>query len=180
MSNPLNNTTLVGRPSQDLHEFPQNADGSVTIAMTLAVDDNYVSGPDRKVKTNFISTRIFVPASVRAQGGNGSWDRVHKGDLIAVSARLSQKPYTDRNGETVYPNAPTVEIEGFPQFLESKQTVDARAARAMAAQPAQPAAAAAPQDDAAAAHIAQLEAQIAAARAGQPAQGYSTDSPFGA
>lgn len=176
MANPLNNVTLVGRLSQEIHEFPQNADGSVTLAMTLAVDDNYVSGPDRKAKTNFVSTRIFVPASVRANGGNGSWDRVHKGDLIAVNARLSQKPYTNRTtGETVYPDAPTVEIDGYPQFLESKQTVEARAARAVAAAPAAPAAPAqvaeTPEQQ-----IARLQAELAAAQGGS----YSTDSPFGA
>lgn len=125
MSNPLNNGVLVGRVAQDLKVFP-NADKSHVVLGTLAVDNNFLSGTgaDRSAKTQFIPVRIFVPNTI---SGIGSWDRVHKGDLIAVQTRISCEPYT-KNGETVFPE-PTIEVEGFAQFLESKTVVEARAAR---------------------------------------------------
>jgi single-strand DNA-binding protein len=167
MANPLNTGTLVGRLAQDIHEFKNN-DGSKVLAITIAVDNNFVSGPDRKVETQYIPTRAFLASSVN---GRGSWDRVHKGDLIAVNYRLSCKPYT-KNGETVYPDA-TVEIEGFPQFLESKATTDARAARkAVAADaPAAPAVEETQEET-----IARLTAELAAQSA--PAVDYNETSPF--
>lgn len=131
MANPLNNGTLTGRVAQDIKEFP-NADGSKVLLITLAVDNNFVSGADRKVKTQFVPVRAFLPKTVN---GRGSWDRVGKGDLISVSTRIACEPYT-KNGETVYPD-PTIEIDGFPQFLESKQTTEARAAKHAVAAPAE-------------------------------------------
>jgi len=159
MSNPLNNGNLVGRVSQDLKVFPNN-DGSKTVLTTIAVDDNFLSGSgaDRKVKTQFVPVRIFVPKTVE---GLGSWDRVHKGDQIAVQTRISCEPY-EKNGETVFPE-PTIEVDGFPQFLESKATVDARAAkREVEAAPA------AASTETEAETIARLQAELAAA----------TSSPF--
>lgn len=163
MSNPLNNGVLTGRVAQDIREFP-NADGSKVLLTTIAVEDNFVSGADRKAKTQFVPVRIFLAKTVN---GRGSWDRVHKGDLISVGTRIACEPY-EKDGETVYP-APTVEVDGFPQFLESKSTVEARVARnAVAAAPAEPAEES--QDET----IARLQAQLAAA------QGVDVDatSPF--
>lgn len=156
MSNPLNNGNLVGRVSQDLKVFP-NADGSKVVLTTIAVDDNFVSGADRKAKTQFVPVRVFIPKTVQ---GLGSWDRVHKGDLIGIQTRISCEPY-EKNGETVYP-APTIEVDGFPQFLESKATVEARAARNAVAAPAADASEA-PAGETQEQTIARLQAQLAEA-----------------
>ena len=69
----------------------------------------------------------------------------------------------------------TVEVEGFPQFLESKATTEARAARRDQAAGPQPSAA--PQGQAAGGNdeVARLEAELAAAKGGGD---YSTDAPF--
>lgn len=177
MANPLNNGTLTGRVSQDIKEFP-NSDGSKVLLLTLAVDNNFVSGPDKTAKTQFPPLRVFLPKSV---AGRGSWDRVHKGDLISVSTRIACEPY-QKNGETVYP-APTIEVDGFPQFLESKATTEARVARNAVAEPAAapaaedaPAAAAAPAAESPEETIARLEAQLAAQNGSQP--NYNNTSPF--
>lgn len=163
MANPLNNGTLVGRVSQDIREFP-NADGSKVLLATIAVDNNFTSGADKTAKTQFVPVRAFLPKSV---SGRGSWDRVHKGDLIAVQTRISCEPYT-KNGETVYPD-PTIEVDGFPQFLESKSVTDARAARNAVAAPV-------PADETADETIARLQAQLAAQAA--PEVNYDNTSPF--
>lgn len=166
MANPLNNGVLIGRVAQEIKEFP-NADGSKVLLINMAVEDNFVSGSDRKAKTHFIPVRAFLPKTVT---GRGSWDRVNNGDKIAVSTRISCQPY-EKNGETVYP-APTIEVDGFPQFLESKQTVEARAARkAVAETPAETVAEETPEQQ-----IARLQAQIdaqAAAAATSPFAGAS-------
>ncbi|MET0887439.1 MAG: single-stranded DNA-binding protein [Mycetocola sp.] len=167
MANPLNNGNLIGRVAQDIREF-KNADGSKVLLVTIAVDNNFTSGADKTAKTQYIPARAFLPKSV---SGRGSWDRVHKGDQIAVQTRISCEPYT-KNGETVYPE-PTIEIDGFPQFLESKAVTDARAARkAVAAEaPAAPAAEETQEET-----IARLTAELAAQSA--PAVNYDETSPF--
>lgn len=170
MSNPSNTGTLTGRLSQDKQIF-KNAKGT-TILATLAVEDNYLSGQgkDRKAQTQFIPVRIYVPETV---SGLGSWDRVHKGDLIQVQTRIACTPY-QKNGETVFPE-PTVEIDGYPVFLESKQTVDARAARKAVA--AAPAPAAAPAEETPEETIARLQAQLDEVN-GTPAADYADTMPF--
>ncbi|ROR76100.1 Single-stranded DNA-binding protein [Plantibacter flavus] len=167
MSNPLNGGTLVGRVSQDIKEFPNN-DGSKVLLTTLAVDDNFVSGTgdDRKAQTQFIPVRIFLAKTVT---GRGAWDRVHTGDLIAIETRIACQPY-QKDGQTVFPS-PTIEVDGFPQFLEPKSVTDARQARKAVEAPAAPAVAETPEQT-----IARLQAEIAAS--GAPATNYDNTSPF--
>lgn len=162
MSNPLNNGNLTGRISQDIKEFP-NADGSKVLLISIAVDNNFTSGADNTAKTQYIPVRAFLAKTVK---GRGSWDRVHTGDLIAIDTRVSCEPY-QKNGETVYP-APTIEVDGFPQFLESKSITDARAARKAVATPVV--------EETPAEQIARLTAELAAQAA--PATNYDETSPF--
>lgn len=161
MANPNNFGVLTGRLTQDPRVFT-NKDGSKSVLINLAVEDNFVSGEDRKAKTHFPPVRAYVPASV---DGIGSWGRTHKGDLISVATRISAEPYDNKDGERVYPV--TIEADGFPQFLESKSVTEARAARnAIAATPA-PAQAATPAvEETPEAQIARLQAQLEAAQAG--------------
>jgi len=168
MSNPANNGTLIGRLAQDIKEF-KNADGSRTLAITLAVDDNYRSGADKTSKAQFIPLRVFLSKTTE---GLGSWGNVHQGDKIAVNTRLSCTPY-EKDGATVYPPA-TVEVDGFPQYLDDKSVVDARLARkALASAPV-------PADETTDQKVARLEAQIAAQAAVETAQSnFDTTGPFG-
>lgn len=126
MTNAANHGVLIGRLSQDIKQIT-NRDGSVTQLITLAVDDDYKSGPDKKVQTNFIPLRDFVRA-----GGTNLWGGVHKGDLIAVPFRISAKPY-EKDGKTEYPLS--LETDGAPRYLEPKTVTEARAAKAAAAAP---------------------------------------------
>lgn len=160
MANPLNTLSLVGRIASDIKEFP-NADGSKVLLITLAVDDNFRSGSDNKVQTNFVPVRAFIPKSV---DGRGSWDRVGKGDLVAIAARIVAKPYM-KDGETVYPPA-TIEADGYPQFLESKKVTEERAARKAveSTTDAPAAAAAAAPEETPEQQIARLQAEISASR----------------
>ena len=164
MANPLNTGNLVGRVSQDIKEFVNN-DGSKTLLITLAVDNNFVSGAEQKAKTNYIPVRAFLPKTV---SGRGSWGRVSNGDLIAIQTRIVCESYV-KDGEVVYP-APSVEVDGFPQFLESQAITAARSARKAVAAPAVPA------EETAEQTIARLTAQIADQAA--PVANYDETSPF--
>ncbi|WP_311245406.1 MULTISPECIES: hypothetical protein [unclassified Microbacterium] len=126
MANPTNNGSITGRVAQDIQSFT-NRDGSKSLLITIAARDNFLSGTgeDRKAASQFIDLRAFVPSNVE---GNGSWDRVGNGDLISVNYSLSRRPYTDKDGETVFPPV-TVEVDGYPVFLESSKVTQERAAR---------------------------------------------------
>lgn len=163
MTNPLNNGTFTGRLANDPVFFDQAGGGKVVL-VTIATEDNFLSGQGdaRKAKVHFPEFRSYIPAS---GAGLNSWNNVHKGDLISIQYRLSAAPY-EKDGETVYPGA-TLEIEGFPQYLESKAVTEARAAQRAVAAPAEPAAPA--END--------IDAQIAALMAQKAGQTVET-SPF--
>jgi len=180
MSNPANHAHIIGRLAQDIKSFP-NADGSRKQLITIAVDDNFRSGAEKSIATNFIQLENFVPAGRNA----GGWDRVHNGDLIAVDYRVDAKPYTDGKGETHYPQK--LVVDGFPTFLEPKSVTEARAAKkAVATAPEVPAPIAETETEANS-RIAQLEAELAAVRGAQNAAvpvaagaiDYENQSPFG-
>lgn len=192
MSNPLNSHTLVGRVGKNGIKVIANQGGSHTLLFNLAVEDNFQSvdpaDGQRKYRTNFVPLRAFVSDKVQ---GIGSWENVGEGDLIAVSYAINAKPYT-KDGKVQYPL--TLEVEGFPTYLEPKATTQARAQRKAqaAAQASQPQAQAPAENTAAAPaqtggetaedlrrRLAELEAQ----QGGQAAQGsvedYASDAPFG-
>ncbi|WP_435112736.1 single-stranded DNA-binding protein [Nocardiopsis synnemataformans] len=122
MVNPRNNGHLIGRVAQEVKELT-NSDGSKSILLTLAVDDNFTSGTDKKIGTNFIPLRAFVSNRVQ----NNPWSSLSVGSLIAVSYRVNAKSYTDRQGTKQYPMH--LEVQGYPQFLESASTAQRRAQR---------------------------------------------------
>lgn len=182
MSNPLNSHTLVGRVGKNGIKVIANQGGSHTLLFNLAVEDNFQSvdpaDGQRKYRTNFVPLRAFVSDKVQ---GIGSWENVGEGDLIAVSYAINAKPYT-KDGKVQYPL--TLEVEGFPTYLEPKATTQARAQRKAqaAAQASQPQAAAQTGGETAEdlrRRLAELEAQ----QGGQAAQGsvedYASDAPFG-
>lgn len=166
MSNPSNTGTLIGRLGADPKVF-NNADGSKTLAIDLGVEEDFLRAGQSEPQTDWIPARVFIPAKAQ---NLGSWGNVHKGDLIAVNFRLSCKRY-ERNGETVYPPA-TVEIDGYPRYLEPKSVTSARRERnAQATQtPAE-------QPAAAGDEVAELQAKIAALQANQG--GDASAAPFG-
>lgn len=174
MANPNNFGVLTGRVSQDKRVF-ENRDGSKTLLVSIAVDDNFRSGPDNKAQTQFISGRAFIPKGTK---GLGSWDRVGKGDLISVGTRLAAAPY-QKDGKTVFPDV-QVEFPDFPQFLESKTVTEERAARNAVAAAAKDAPAETAPETEGADEIARLRAQLAdaEAKAGVPSTNYDETSPF--
>lgn len=188
MTNPNNFGTLHGRLARDFKQFP-NADGSVTLLGSIAVDRDYTNG-NGEVITDYPNISIFVPASIQ---NLGPWANVHEGDLIGVLFSLERAKYTDAQGKIVYPNN-TVAIDGFPRYHEPKAVTQKRKAdkdakkRQAAEQAAAPAAPAAPaqgQEDEIARlerELAQAQAQTAAAPAAPaaPANGvYNAEQPFG-
>ena len=167
MASVKNLGTAIGRVSQ-LKAFDENSDGSFTMAVTIAVDDNFLSkdpknptGP--KVRnTNFIQLRHYIAAGK----GKGPWANVHVGNRIAVNYRVKAQPYTDDAGVKHYPQ--TLEIEGGVEYLDTlEETSKLKSVKDTGSD--------APADaefDTVAARTAQLEAQGV-----EP--DYSNQEPFG-
>lgn len=173
MANPNNNGTLIGRLQADPTVF-KNADGSKTVLVNLMVDDNYKSGPKNEVRTNIIPLRVFVNKSV---DGIGSWDKVSEGDLVAVNIVIDAKPYV-KDGKTVYPCK--IDVDGPPQFLESKATTSARRERKAAERAKTGSAATTPAPAEASEETMEQELARLRAEVGNTAVDYGNEDPFGA
>lgn len=130
MANPSAFGLITGRLTRDVHWF-NNADGSKTGKVNLAVDNNFRSR-DGSTKTEYLPIDIFVPAGNEAFAK--AWGPVGKGDLIQVMLTLSAPTYTNKNtGEVVYPKAVTMTVDGFPTYLEPRSVTQARRAGAVEA-----------------------------------------------
>lgn len=128
MANPNNLVTITGRLARDL-TVKTNSDHSTTILGTLMVDENFTNR-DGKVASQPINFQAFIPASVNGLGG---WGNVGKGDLLSMAGRLTNPSY-EKDGQMVYPGM-RLEIDGFPQFLESRAVTQARRNQNTAAAP---------------------------------------------
>lgn len=173
MANPANHGVLTGRVGKGGIKSFKNGDGSLKLVFSLGVRENFLRAGKNEADTNFIPVTVFIPAQAN---GMGSWGNVHEGDLVSVAFRLRYRPWTTKDGETHYPEGATVEVDGYPVFLEPKSVTSARAAKkateAGAPTAEQPVAEQpAPNDQAA--QIAALQEQIAAL-------GGAAATPFGA
>jgi single-strand DNA-binding protein len=120
MSNPRNTGTRIGRLARDPKVFT-NKDGSKTVLFTLMVDRNYTNAQDVR-EADAIDLEAFVSNKTN---GNGPYDRIHAGDLVAVQDTIRKNVY-QKNGQTVYEQKLMAEEI---TFLESKTTTQARLAK---------------------------------------------------
>lgn len=92
----INNTTLVGRLARDLNII-ENANGSKTVLMTIAVNRSYKNS-EGKVDADFIQVKAFIQPNAKT---NGPFDYMEKGQLIGVDAELRSTKF-EKDGKTVY------------------------------------------------------------------------------
>ena len=117
---------IAGRLTANPVTF-NNKDGSMKVKFTLAVEDNYATGGDKK--SQMIPVESFVKAGVDYT--KTPYSNLGKGDKIRVQVSLRDNNYTDTTGKKIY--GMIVMIESL-QFEESKSVTDARhAANATAA-----------------------------------------------
>lgn len=135
MTNPANIVSITGRLTRE-PVFFANKDGSQKVKATIAVQDNFRSGPDKKRDSQFIAVEQFLPATL----GKGAWANVTKGSQIQALAHLESNTY-EKDGETVYGGI--IVVVDSVNYLETKAETEARR-NANAAAPAP--AAAAPAD----------------------------------
>lgn len=135
----------TGRLTRDPKAFA-NSDGSQKVMITVAVPNNY-KGKDGKRDTQFINMEGLVSKDrVKVENGEtklGVYDYMKKGSLVSVQYTIRTNPYTDKNGETQYPQVCFIENVN---LLESKNVTDAR--QKNEAQAAEPAATAPEAEDA--------------------------------
>lgn len=108
----INNVVLVGRLARDpeLRKTPSN----VSVAtFTIAVDDTYGK------REGGASTTSFIPCQAWNNTAENVKNFCHKGSLVGVSGRLSQRSYAAKDGtkRTVFEV-----ICNQVQFLETKRT----------------------------------------------------------
>lgn len=131
----------IGRLTKDPVSFT-NSDGSRKVMLTIAAQDNFRSGPDKKKDSQFIEVEAFLSKDTK---GDGVYGYMHKGDLIGVEYTVKSSSY-EKDGKTVYAQSLMVQSV---DLMEGKRTTDARQAKnAAAATDAAAPAPAAEQDDA--------------------------------
>lgn len=118
MSNPANNSNLIGRLAGDPKIF-ENKDGSKKVLFTLYADRNYLNSKGER-DSDALPLEAFVPAKVN---GVGPYSNIHKGDLVAVGSTLRMDTYQDASGKTVYKLKVIAEDI---RFLESRSVTSAR------------------------------------------------------
>ena len=85
----INCVVLVGRLTRD-PELRKTSSGMSVASFTLAVDDSY-RGPNGEKVT------IFMPITVWGKPADNVAKFTHKGSLVGVNGRLTQRKYTRRN-----------------------------------------------------------------------------------
>ncbi len=126
MMNPANIVSITGRLVRDPVIF-ENKDGSRKVKATIAVQDDFKSGPDKKRQSQFIAVEQFMSVKM-----GDPWAGVVKGSRVQLLAHLESNVY-EKDGETVYGMKVVVDSVN---YLETRAETDARrAANARAAAP---------------------------------------------
>ena len=89
----LNHVVLIGRLTRDPESRKTNA-GLTVVSFTVAVDDSF-KGPNGEKNTLFMGCSIFGTKAENVA------KFVRKGSLVAVSGRLNQRKYTNRDNQQV-------------------------------------------------------------------------------
>ncbi len=125
MLNAANIVSITGRLVRDPVIF-EHKDGSRKVKATIAVQNSFKSGPDKKRQSQFIAVEHFIPVWM----GYNPWNNVVKGSPIQISAHLESNNY-EKDGEMVY--GMIVVVDNI-NYLESwARTAVRRAANARAA-----------------------------------------------
>ncbi|MCR5514404.1 MAG: single-stranded DNA-binding protein [Bacilli bacterium] len=112
----LNHVVLIGRLTRDPESRKTNT-GLTVVSFTVAVDDSF-KGPNGEKNTLFMGCSIFGTKAENVA------KFVRKGSLVAVSGRLNQRKYTNRDNQQVT----VIEtIADSVEFLEPKSANGAAA-----------------------------------------------------
>ena len=105
-----------------------NKDGSKKVFVTLAVQDNFASGSDKEIKTQFINLEGFVPKDRKAS----VYEKLEVGDKVAIQYRVETPSY-EKDGQTIYKTALVIENIQFKESMAEKTARQARHAADAAA-----------------------------------------------
>jgi len=126
VANVANIVSLTGRLVRD-PVFFYHKDGSRKARATIAVQDNFKSGANKKRQSQFITVEQFLPAQI----GMGPWGNVTKGSQIQILGHLESNIY-EKDGETIYGGI--LVVVDYVNYLESRaETAARRAANARSA-----------------------------------------------
>lgn len=125
MKNIRNYGIVTGRLTKDPAVY-NNADGSRKVRFTVAAQDQFTDGHGNR-GSQFIPLEAFIPAK---QQGNGAYDYLDCGDLVACSYTVQNNNYKNKSGEMVYGLVLLVDSVA---LLESRTSKEARLAAREAA-----------------------------------------------
>lgn len=89
----INRVILVGRLTRD-PELRRTANGTAVASFTIAVDNRTKDASGNK-------TTSFIPCTVWNQAAENTVRFTHKGSLVGVDGRLSQRTYDSKDGRRV-------------------------------------------------------------------------------
>lgn len=113
--NVKNNFQIIGRLVADPTIY-DNKDGSKKVRYTIATRDNYVNRKGER-NTQFIPVETFLSADTISKRGVGVFAHAHKGDFVAVTGRIQNNNYTDKDGVLHY--GCILQVKTY-DFMESK------------------------------------------------------------
>ena len=119
--------------------FKDNKDGSRKALLTVAARQNFASGTNNSVGSDFIQLQAYIAAGKT----NTVYDIMQQGDLVGLEYTVRSNAYTDDNGTEHYTQALNVQSV---DLKETKSQAAARRERAAEAATATEAAADAPFD----------------------------------
>ncbi len=112
--NVKNNFQVIGRLTSDPFIF-ENKDGSKKVRFTIASKENYKSKKGKR-DTQFIPVECFLSAKSVSKNDIGVFAYAHKGDYVAVTGRIRNNNFTDKNGELHYELLLQVETYDFMEY----------------------------------------------------------------
>lgn len=99
--------------------FKDNKDGSRKALLTVAARQNFASGTNNSVGSDFIQLQAYIAAGKT----NTVYDIMQQGDLVGLEYTVRSNAYTDDNGTEHYTQALAV------QSVDLKETKSQAAAR---------------------------------------------------
>lgn len=112
MANPKNITITTGNLARPPH-IAENKDGSKVVLFTLAIDDNFRSGPNKEYGVHYLSFEHFIPKT----GSLGIYPKLTTGSNISVISTAKDQRFTRRDGQKV--STVVMQVDQLPQNNDS-------------------------------------------------------------
>lgn len=94
-----------GQISGNLVDAPKvfdNADGSKSVRLTVAYDDDYIPAGEKNPGTKYLDLEAFINKKSVTDKGLGVYAYLTKGSSVSIAYETSNNNYTKKDGTKVY------------------------------------------------------------------------------